>query len=309
MKKIILHIIVVNAMVNAVAAQDLETEKETKTSLNLFYDLYPTLNSVDLDTKGLVFNTTFIVPKGELGIGAAYTYTMLNSDTYTWSPELMAYGDFHQIQLLMNYNYNINEQWSLGMEFSPLIASTLATSLRSNAIVLESKFEVKRLLGQQTKPSYVTVGLVYGTQLGAPRIYPTLSYFNTVNEKLSYKLGFPETALYYRLNNQSKFDFTLAPQSIYTLHNQPLYDNNLATEVTDSYLEFTALQSSLRYHFNFNNNWSSFFKVGYTTSTAMKIKALDTDNTMYNFKADNGFMVGFGLNFNINNKQNDANKK
>ncbi|MEF3079575.1 DUF6268 family outer membrane beta-barrel protein [Winogradskyella poriferorum] len=303
MKKIILHIIIVNAMVNAVAGQDLGTEKETKTSLNLFYDLYPTLNSVDLDTKGFVFNTIFTVPKGELGIGAAYTYNMLNSDTYTWSPELMAFGDFHQIQLLMNYNYTINNKWSLGVEFSPLITSTLETSLQSNAIVLESQVELKRILDQKAKPSYLSVGLAYGTELGAPKIYPTLSYFNTVNEKLSYKLGFPETAIYYRLNNQSKFDFTVAPQSVYTLHNQPLYDNNLAADVTDSYLEFTALQSSLRYHFDFNNNWSSFFKIGYTTSSTMKIKALDTDNTIYDFKADNGFMVGFGLNFNINNNK------
>jgi len=309
MKKIILHIIAVNAMVNTLAGQGLETESKSKYSFNFFYDLYPGLNSVDIDAKGLAFNTTFVLPKGELGLGADYTYTMLSSNEYSWSPELMAYENFHQIHLLMNYDHTINDKWAFGIEFSPLITSTFASSLHSDAIVLASQVEVRRLLGEKTKPSYVSLGLAYGTELGTPRIYPTLSYFNTVNEKLSYKLGFPETALYYSLNTQNKFDFTITPQSLYTVHNESLYTNSSEALGSNSYLEYTSLQLSLRYLFDFKNNWTSFFKVGYSTSTTMKIKDINTDNTVYDFEADDGFMVGFGLNFNINNKQNDANKK
>jgi len=288
-------------MVNTVAGQDVEIENQRMTSFNFFYNLYPELNTVDLDAKTLAFNTSFSLPKAELGLGAAYTYTVLNSSEYSWSPELIAYGDFHQINLSLNYNHFINENWSFGIEFSPLIASTLATSLQSNNIVLATQVGLKRWLRDKSKPSYVSVGLAYGTELGSPKVYPTLSYFNTVNNKLSYKLGFPETAIYYSLNAQSKIDFTVAPQSIYTVHNKSIYSNSFETSVSDSYLEYTALQLGLRYHFEFNNNWSSFFKAGYATSTAMKIKDINTDNTIYDFEADNGFLVGFGLNFNINN--------
>jgi len=290
-------------MVNVVAGQDLETERKQKTSFDFAYDLYPGLNSVDLDAKTLEFRTKFTVPKGEVGVGAAYTYTLMNSSDYSWSPEIMAYGDFHRINLLMNYKHAINDQWSFGIEFSPLITSTFATSLHSNTVVLASQIAVKRILGDVSKPSYFSVGLAYGTALGSPKLYPTLSYFNTINDKLSYKLGFPETAVYYTLNTQSRFDFTIAPQSLYTVHNAFLYENSIESSVADTYLEYTALQLSLRYHFDFDNNWSSFFKVGYSTSSSMTINAINTDTTVYDFEANNGFMVGFGLNFNINNNK------
>lgn len=290
-------------MLPVVAGQDLETERDQKTSFDFAYDLYPGLHSVDLDAKALEFCTTFAVPKGVVGVGGAYTYTAMTSSANAWTPELMAYGDFHRINLLMTYTHALSDSWSFDIGFSPQLSSTFATSLRRNALVLGSQIGVKRLLGATSKPSYLSIGLAYGTALGSPKLYPTLSYFNTINAKLRYKLGFPETAVYYTLNTQSRFDFTIAPQSLYTVHHGSLYTTSTTASVSDTYLEYTALQWSLRYHFDFDNHWSSFFKVGYSTSTAMTINTINTDTTVYDFEADNGFMVGFGLNFNINNNK------
>lgn len=291
-----------NALIQTVAGQDVKVEDKNKTSFNLFYDLYPRLNTVDLDTKGLEFTTSFVLPNGELGVGAAYSYTMLHSNINSWLPEFIAYDDFHEITLSLNYNYNLNNNWIVGLGVSPMLTSTFATSLHSNSVVLASQFNIKRKLGQDSKSSYISLGIAYGTEFGAPKIYPTFSYFNSLNDKLSYKIGFPETAFYYSLNTQSKFNFTVAPQSLYTVHNKSIYNNNyIAENESDSYLEFTGLQFNLEYYFTFNSNWSSFFKVGYVSSTAMEIKDIDTDDTIYDFEPDNGFLVGFGLNFNINN--------
>jgi long-subunit fatty acid transport protein len=300
MKKILLHIIVLNVVITTVSAQELDTLNKGVSGLNIFYDLLPDLNTVTIDTRGLAFKITDSLQKGFLGLGASYAYTTLNNDDDLWMPESMGYENFHQINVNLSYAYPISNKWSVALEFSPLLASTFEESLHSNAVVLGGAFGLKRHLGSVEKPSYIALGLARGTLLGSPSWYPTLSYFNTVNDRLRYSIGFPESMVYYRLNRQHSFDFTIAPQSLYVAHGLSNYDDNMVAVADDAYLEFTALQIELGYDFKFDDVWSAHFNVGYASSTEMEI---NTDNTTaYDFEPDDGFVIGFGIRFNINNK-------
>lgn len=138
-------------------------------------------------------------------VGAEYNSIFLNlEEEYPFDKN--ALDRLHIIDLSFGYTFKSNNNWRLGLNVNPRIASTLTSSIASDDLFLNGGiFAIKdnRRDKDVERPYRLVLGLTYNTTAGLPFPLPFVSYYRRVNEKWSFNAGIPKSNLKFYFNENS----------------------------------------------------------------------------------------------------------
>ncbi len=265
----------------------------------LDYANYIDVNDIQIEDKAIAIDFGSLLKASRFGFGIKYTEQSIDFMDYDHYHDFSAFNDVHTIELYLKYHQSINEQWDMDVTLAPNLSSTFEEAIGSEDFIFSYALNFTRVWDNEGLRSYLKLGAGYGALFGEPNFYPLVSYSSEITEKFRVEIGLPVTGLYYKINDQSRIDFTAQPKSIYANNSSGFgFSNDQLYE--DSKLELKALKLAAGYHFQFDSNWAANFNVGYLTASEFSIQ--DSDTTIIDFEANNSIALSIGISFNINNK-------
>ncbi|EPR73528.1 hypothetical protein ADIWIN_1558 [Winogradskyella psychrotolerans RS-3] len=279
--------------------QKMFTTTDAGDVMALEYSSYFNLNEVQLDTKSVTIDFTSVLDKPTIGFGMSYTNNSLDFDAYDRYHDYSAFEELHSIELFARYKKALRNNWDVNFTIAPYLSSTFNEEISSDDFILSYAANFTKTWDKDGLKSSLKIGAGYGSLFGKPNFYPLISYSKNVNEKLRYEIGIPVTGVFYKLNEQSSFDFKAQPESIYANNTSGFSLANEAV-IYNSELEFKALKLGLGYQFRFDDNWSTNFNMGYLLGSELTVS--ESDNTIYDFDSKESLSLNIGISFNINKK-------
>ncbi|MFD2541444.1 DUF6268 family outer membrane beta-barrel protein [Lacinutrix gracilariae] len=280
--------------------QEIFTTTNVEDLVAIEYEYFPDASGFKMKNKSIAIDFTSLLKKPTFGFGLNYTNNSIDFKGPDLQSAFRSFREIHTIQMYMNYNKALANNWKVSLEIAPYLSSTFNKKVTSEDFLLSSAAHFIKNWQKDGKESYLKIGAGYGALFGAPNFYPLVTYSNQVSEKFRYQIGIPVTGAYYTINKQSSIDFTAQPESIYANNAAPLFLED-TTAVYDSKLEFQAIKLALGYQLRFDKNWTTSFNVGYLTNSTLTINN-NSNNEIYNFDSSESLSVSVGLSFNINKK-------
>jgi len=278
--------------------QQMFTTTDVGDLMTLEYSNYLGLNSVQIESKTTTMDFTSLLDKPTVGFGVGYTNYNLDFQDYDRFRNYSAFETLHSVEIYAKYQKAIAHNWNLDLVVAPYLSSTFNKKITSDDFVFSYAANFIKTWDNDGLKSTLKLGAGYGSLFGKPNFYPLVSYSKNVNEKFRFEIGLPVTGVFYKLNAQSHFDFTAQPESFYANNASSFSIEN--DEVYNSKLEFKALKLALGYKFHFDDNWSTYFNMGYLMDSELTIN--NNNNKIYDFDSNESLSLNIGISFNINNK-------
>lgn len=109
----------------------------------------------------------------------------------------------HRIGTGGSFSLNLSQTWDLNADFSTFISSDFKGQFNTSDI----QYFGKVLLGAKLWPKLpnhgVKIGLGYGILKDEPVFHPVVSFSHMLFNGFYLELGFPQSAIYYKLNDRS----------------------------------------------------------------------------------------------------------
>ncbi|WP_299364117.1 DUF6268 family outer membrane beta-barrel protein [Winogradskyella sp.] len=269
---------------------------------NVSYLVIPSLGDVQLDRQGINLNMFKKLNKGILSLGLGYHRNELTFKDNNESIQFEDFDNFHNIRLNMIYIRPLSKDWSLNVALSPSLLSNFEGDLTTEDIVFNSFTTVGKKWTKENKNSSFRFGLAFGTQFGAPRLFPIASYQKEVNDQLSYSIGLPVTGVFYKINTYNSVQFSLRPEGTFVNNSSTFRIEGNDQDLRNTKLQINAFNLSLGYELTLDDNWVTTFNLGYIPVSNMQVLD-DNNDEIYDFEADESISINIGLSFNINKKK------
>ena len=277
----------------------MNTTKAQLTDLaRLEYSFIPKSDSEDRYTR---FRGSFNIPFETsedcyFVIGAEYNRIILElEDHYPFSTDGLR--RIHVADLNLAYTFKTNENWRLGLRFSPRIASTLTGSLGLDDVFLNGGvFAINDKRKDETlkRPYRLILGLTYNSTTGLPFPLPFVSYFRQVNENWSFNLGIPKMNLKYYINEKNSIQSFFSIDGYYAhVQDKITIDGQEAEHVS-----LSAIVGGIGYEYAFTKHLVAYTYTGYTLRLSNTIRDNNRDN-LFNLDDVNAFYLRTGLKFKI----------
>ena len=299
MRKRTLHYLTFSLVSMVSYGQKMFTTTDAGDVLALEYSNYLNLNEIQLDHKSVVMDFTSLLDNSTFGFGLDYTNHSLDFDDYKRYHNYAAFEELHSIEIYARYKVNLVNNWNLNLTVAPYLSSTFNETMSSEDVVFSYAANFIKTWDNDGLKSTLKLGAGYGALFGKPNFYPLISYTKELNKKLKYEIGIPVTGIYYQVNEQSSFDLKAEPESIYANNATALSLEN-GKVLHNSKLEFKAITLGLGYKFQFDDNWSTYFNMGYVMESELGIS--ENDNTVYDFGSNESIALNIGISFNLNKK-------
>lgn len=115
----------------------------------------------------------------------------------------------------VNLSYPISEMAELHLKVKPVFSGTFEHKFSSEDVFLYGGI-FALLRGEiAAKPSFIKIGMAYSHDLGEPELLPFIQFSATVSDRLSFKAGFPESEITFRLRPESTLVARLSYQGKY----------------------------------------------------------------------------------------------
>lgn len=231
-----------------------------------------------------------------LVVGAEYNSIILNlEDEYPFDNALLE--SIKVIDLSLGYTFKANENWRLGMKFSPRIASTLTEKLTSDDFFLNGGvFAIRDRTKDEDikKPYRLVLGLTYNATTGIPYPLPFVSYYRRINKNWSYSAGIPKSNLKYFFNESNMLQAFVGLDGYFANLQRPLIVNGQRVEN----ISLSVFIGGLGYEYCFTKHLIGYAYSGYTFRLN---NVLRDDNRDEVFKLDdlNAFYLRTGIKFKI----------
>ena len=203
----------------------------------------------------------------------------------------------HIIDLSLGYTFKCKNDWRLGLNLNPRIASTLTHTLTSDDLFLNGGvFAIKdRTDATDIKRPYrLVLGLTYNTTAGIPYPLPFVSYFRQINEKWSFNLGVPKSNLKYAFNEHSFLQAFATLDGYFANIQQPMQVNGRAV----NNISLSIAVGGLGYEYCFTKHLVAYTYVGYTFRLNNVLRNGDRDE-VFKLNELNAFYLRTGLKFRI----------
>ena len=264
----------------------------------LEYSFIPSSKSDDQYTRlrAILNYPIKLKEKDYLIVGAEYNRIILNlEDDYPFNPRDL--NRLHIIDLNFGYTFKCKNDWRLGVNLNPRIASTLTNSLTSDDLFLNGGvFAIKDRTDATDidKPYRLVLGLTYNTTAGLPYPLPFISYFRQVNEKWSFNAGVPKSNLKYTFNQRSNLQAFASLDGYFANIQKPML---VGDKLVDN-ISLSVAVGGLGYEYCFTKHIVAYSYIGYTFRLNNVLRNGDRDEV---FKLDdlNAFYLRTGLKFKI----------
>ena len=264
----------------------------------LEYSFIPSSKSDDQYTRlrAILNYPIKLKEKDYLIVGAEYNRIILNlEDDYPFITK--DFNRLHIIDLNFGYTFKCKNDWRLGVNLNPRIASTLTNSLASDDLFLNGGvFAIKDRTAATVidKPYRLVLGLTYNTTAGLPYPLPFISYFRQVNEKWSFNVGVPKSNLKYTFNKRSNLQAFASLDGYFANIQEPML---VGDKLVDN-ISLSVAVGGLGYEYCFTKHIVAYSYIGYTFRLNNVLRNGDRDEV---FKLDdlNAFYLRTGLKFKI----------
>lgn len=203
----------------------------------------------------------------------------------------------------LGYRRILNNNWSLIGSISPTISSNLESSLTSEDFLFNSIAAASKKWGNGENEKNLTVGLLYGNALGAPRLIPVINYQNRINKHWEYAIGIPVAKLQYYFSERSSISFTAGLEGFYINNSRDKEFNNV--DLKNSKLAGNLILTGLDYRKQFADNWIININAGFNPIYNLEIQDGD-QNTLFDLDTSTSFYIGtriaYKIDFNKNKK-------
>ncbi|WP_299362580.1 DUF6268 family outer membrane beta-barrel protein [Winogradskyella sp.] len=262
------------------------------------YSFIPSSRSDDQYTRlRAVLNYPIkIKDKDYLVVGGEYNRIILNlEEDYPFNTDQL--NRLHIIDLSLGYTFKCKNDWRLGLNINPRIASTLTNSITSEDLFLNGGiFAIKdRTDAKDIKRPYrLVLGLTYNTTAGIPYPLPFVSYFRRINEHWSFNVGVPKSNLKYTFNAHSVLQAFAALDGYFANIQRPIVVNDRVAD----HISLSVAVGGLGYEYCFTKHLIAYTYVGYTFRLNNVLRNENTDEV---FRLDelNAFYLRTGLKFKI----------
>jgi hypothetical protein len=236
--------------------------------------------------------------KDYLIVGVEYNRIILNlEEDYPFNPRDL--NRLHIIDLNFGYTFKCKNDWRLGVNLNPRIASTLTltNSLTSDDLFLNGGvFAIKDRTAASDidRPYRLVLGLTYNTIAGLPYPLPFISYFRQVNQKWSFNVGVPKSNLKYTFNQRSNLQAFASLDGYFANIQEPML---VGDKLVDN-ISLSVAVGGLGYEYCFTKHIVAYSYIGYTFRLNNVLRNGDRDEV---FKLDdlNAFYLRTGLKFKI----------
>lgn len=203
--------------------------------------------------------------------------------------------NFHTFTLGLLYNRILKNGWGYTFKVAPQISSNYdEQEFDSNDILINGSVVFDKL--NEEKQTMWSFGAEYDTQNGLNFPIPVIAYTKRLNEKLAYKIGFPDSRAKWTLNNNNNIEAFTTLDGLSSNIND---DIDIYKEDYTGTLKHTYLVGGLGYNLTFLKNFELNAKAGYSGFNTMKVQDYD-NNEIYDFDIKNSLYFNLGVKFNLN---------
>lgn len=264
----------------------------------LEYSFIPSSKSEDQYTRlrAILNYPIKLQEKDYLIVGAEYNRIILNlEDDYPFNTQDL--NRLHIIDLNFGYTFKCKNDWRLGVNLNPRIASTLTNSLTSDDLFLNGGvFAIKdrREATDIERPYRLVLGLTYNTTTGLPFPLPFVSYFRQVDEKWSFNVGVPKSNLKYKFDQRSNL------QAFATLDGYfaNIQESMLVGDKVVDNISLSVAVGGLGYEYCFTKHIVAYSYIGYTFRLNNVLRNGNREE-MFKLNDLNAFYLRTGLKFKI----------
>ena len=290
-RSIILAVILTVSCVFFVQAQLTDLAK-------LVYSFIPSSKSEDQYTR---IKASLNVPiklrdKDYLILGGEYNRIILNlEDDYPFN--IREIKTLHIIDFSLGYTFKCKNDWRLGLNINPRIASTLTTSITNNDLFLNGGIFAIKDRTSPTDGNYpyrLVLGLTYNTTAGLPFPLPFVSYYRRVNENWSFNIGVPKSNLKYFFDEKSMLQVFATLDGYFANIQQPLDVNG---QLVDN-ISLSVAVAGFGYEYCFTKHLVAYTYLGYTFRLNNVLRNGNRDE-IFGLNELNAFYLRSGIKFKI----------
>ncbi|WP_411894671.1 DUF6268 family outer membrane beta-barrel protein [Winogradskyella sp. A2] len=264
----------------------------------LEYSFIPSSRSEDQYTR-LRASLNFpikIKDKDYLLVGGEYNRIILNlEDDYPFDTGSLE--TLHIIDFSVGYTFKWENDWRLGVNINPRIASTLTNSITTDDLFLNGGIFAIRDRTDATdieKPYRLILGLTYNTTAGLPFPLPFVSYYRRVNEKWSFNAGVPKSNLKYFFDEKSMLQVFATLDGYFANIQEPIAVNG--QQVNN--ISLSVAVAGLGYEYCFTKHLVAYTYLGYTFRLNNVLRNGDRDE-IFGLNELNAFYLRTGIKFKI----------
>lgn len=258
-----------------------------------FTSISKTSNSVGFENSELNINLPYHKDKSYFTSGLNYSNYAINYN-FTEVLNTKEIDNFSRIKYTLRYFNTLIDNWGFELEISPIISSNFKSGLSLNDLYLNGSLLFNRTFNK----SNLAVGLEYNSIFSTKTPIPVISYTNQINNKITYKIGFPENNVAYKINKKNMVNIFMMPRGFYSNISENLILN--ADESKAEKAKYLAMLLGLNLTHTVDEYWDISLNTGFQTFS--KYKLLQNNKSIYSFKTRENFFAGIKVVLNINNK-------
>lgn len=267
----------------------------------LEYSFIPKSDSQDQYTRlRFLFNYPIEVKEDSyLVLGAAYNRIFLKLDENKYQSSFNA--DFLNtltvIDFSIGYTYKMNQNWRLGFQVTPRLASTLTERItREDFFVNGGIFAIKdRSKATDIVPYRLVLGLTYNTTVGVPVPLPFVSYTRFISYKWSYMLGVPKMNVKRTFNDKHSMQLYFGLDGYFAHVQEP---EMLTTGENVESVSLSVAVLGLGYQYSFTKNLVAYTYLGHTLRLNNRLRDENRDD-VFQLDNANSLYLRTGIKFKI----------
>lgn len=263
------------------------------------YGIIPSFGNTQITQYRTNFNFGTRIRKSFLGFGGQYNFREF---IFSEPPSTASFNDFknmHEIRVNLFYMKPLSESWNFMVMASPSLSSNLKGGITEDDFIFNSMANVSKTWGENYKKSRLTFGIVFGTLLGRPQVFPLINYSKQFNSNSSITLGFPITSYQYTWKEKSTFSIYARPDGFFGNNTEEFWTGTELLEETK--IQLTSIRTGLDYRYRISPFFTTTVDVGFIPTGSMEILNGNND-TIYEFETNESLTINFGLRLNIERK-------
>lgn len=264
------------------------------------YGIIPDFGNIQITQYRTNINLGTQLGKSLLGFGGQYNFREFVFSEPNTASSLNDFKTMHEIRFNLFYMRPLSESWNLMIMASPSLSSNFKGEISGNDFIFNSMANASKSWGENDKKSQLTFGVVFGTLLGRPQVFPLINYYKQFNSNSSITLGFPITSYQYTWNKKSTFSIYARPEGFFGNNTEEFWTGTQLIDETK--IQLTSIRTGFNYRHKINSLFVATVDLGFIPTGSMEI--IDGNNdTVYEFETDESFTINFGLRLNIERKK------